>query len=178
MNALRRWRRLRAARAKARGRRGGRGALKGQEGLTLIEVLVSAVVLAIVVTPAFDAMVRARVLVAHRGEERIALRLVERKTEQLLAAGYNSEGDDSDIQSVNLTNGTHPTNKAILLVSRGDSDPSNDVIGDLSWNVTAATWSDPSNTYDDADYKVVEVKLAWPRGAHRDSVSIVTILGG
>jgi prepilin-type N-terminal cleavage/methylation domain-containing protein len=178
MNALRRWCRLRAARRRSRNRRGARADLKGQEGLTLIEVLVSAVVLAIVVTPAFDAMVRARVLVAHRGEERIALRLVERKTEQLLAAGYNSQGDDSNIQSVNVTNGVHPTNKAILLVSRGDDDASNDVIGDLSWTVTATTWSDATSTYEDADYKVVEVKLAWPRGAHRDSVSIVTILGG
>jgi len=151
--------------------------LKNQKGLTLIEVLVSVVVLAIVVTPAFDAMVRGRVLVAHRGEERLALKLVERKAEQLLAAGYNSSGIDADIQSVNLDNGVHPTNKSILLVSRGDNDASNDVIGDLYWRVTPVTWSDPSGSSDDATYKIVNVVLAWPRGAHRDSVSLSTIVG-
>jgi hypothetical protein len=143
----------------------------------MIEVLVSVVVLAIVIAPTFDAMVRGRVMVQHRGEERAALRLVERKAEQLLAAGYNSQGNDATIQSVNLAPGTHPTNGAILLISRGDTDTSNDVIGDLTWSVTEVTWVDPSGASDDATYKNVELKLEWPRGAPRDSVVINTIVG-
>jgi hypothetical protein len=145
--------------------------------MTMVEVLVSIVVLAIVIAPTFDAMVRGRLLVMHRGEERAALRLVERKAEQLLAAGYNSQGSDADVSSVSLAAGTHPINSAILLISRGDTDSSNDVIGDLTWTVNVVTWVDPSGGSDDTEYKSVDIKLAWPRGAHRDSLVINTIVG-
>ena len=158
-------------RGRGRARRGPRG----QSGLTMVEVMVSVVVLAISIAPAFDAMLRGRLLVARRGEERIALRLVERKTEQLLDAAYGSAGSDADITSTNLTAGTHPSDPTILLITRGDSDTSNDVYGDLTWTVTPITYSDPS--CDDTDYKHVVVKLAWPAGAHRDSVSIATVCG-
>jgi hypothetical protein len=143
----------------------------------MIEVLVSVVVLAIIIAPTFDAMVRGRLLVMHRGEERTALRLIERKAEQLLAAGYNSQGSDADVSSTNLQAGTHPSNSAILLISRGDADSSNDVIGDLTWTVNVVTWVDPLGLSDDTEYKSVNIKLAWPRGAHRDSVAINTIVG-
>ena len=148
--------------------------MRNQSGMTIIEVMVSVVVLAIVIAPMFDAFVRGRVMVAHRSEERVALRLVERKIEQLLAAGGAAAGSDADITSTNMTAGTHPTNSAITLITRGDSDTSNDVIGDLTWTVTSVTWTDPS--WDDATYKCVVTQLAWPRGAHRDSVSVVTII--
>jgi hypothetical protein len=141
----------------------------------MVEVLVSVVVLAIVIAPTFDAMVRGRLMVMHRGEERAALRLVERKVEQLLAAGYNSAGTDTDISSTSLVDGTHPNNGAILLISRGDSDASNDVIGDLSWTVTTVTWIDPLGASNDTEYKSIEVKLKWPLGAVRDSVVLNTI---
>jgi type II secretory pathway pseudopilin PulG len=142
----------------------------------MIEVLVSVVVLAIVVAPMFDAFVRARVLVAHRAEERVALRLVERKLEQLLQAGAAAAGVDADVTSVNMDVGTHPTNSAITLITRGDADTSNDVLGDLTWTVTSVTWTDPMGASDDATYKQVVVTLAWPLGAHRDSVSVTTIV--
>jgi len=144
--------------------------------VTIIEIMVSVVVLAIVIAPMFDAFVRGRVMVAHRGEERVALRLVERKVEQLLAAGGAMTGSDADITSVNMTAGTHPINSAITLISRCDLDTSNDVIGDLTWDVTSVTWSDASSTWDDATYKHVVATLAWPQGAHRDSVSVMTII--
>ena len=156
--------------------RRGPGAVRNQKGVTIIEVLVSVVVLGIVVTPMFDAFVRGRVLVAHRAEERVALRLVERKVEQLLAAGGAASGTDANITSTNMTAGTHPTNSAITLITRGDTDTSNDVIGDLTWGVTSVTWTDATGTWDDATYKHVVVQLAWPRGAHRDSVSVTTII--
>jgi prepilin-type N-terminal cleavage/methylation domain-containing protein len=149
---------------------------RDQGGLTLIEVLVSVVVLGIVIAPMFDAFVRGRVMVQHRAEERVALRLVERKTEQLLAAGGAADGDDSNITSTNMTDGSHPSNSAITLITRGDADTSNDVIGDLSWAVSTETWTDPAGSWEDATYKRVTVKLAWPLGAHRDSVQISTIV--
>jgi len=136
-------------------------------------VLVSVVVLTIVVAPMFDAFVRGRVLVAHRAEERVALRLVERKVEQLLLAGGACADSVANITSRSMSVGTHPANSTIVLMTKGDNDPSNDVIGDLTWNVTDQVWSDPSGSWNDATYKRVAVQLAWPQGAHRDSVSIV-----
>ena len=129
-----------------------------------------------VVAPMFDAFVRARVLVAHRAEERVALRLVERKLEQLLHAGREATGSDADITSTNMTEGTHPQNSAITLITRGDADTSNDVTADLTWTVTSITWSDTTGSSDDATYKRVLVTMAWPLGAHRDSVSVTTIV--
>ncbi len=157
------------------GSRAARG-VRGQSGMSMIEVLVSVVVLAIVVAPMFDAFVRGRVLVAHRAEERIALRLVERKLEQLLSAGGASVGSDDDVTSVNMDAGTHPISSAITLITRGDTDTSNDVLGDLTWTVTPITWVDPLGVSDDTTYKLVEVTLAWPLGNHRDSVSVTTIV--
>jgi Tfp pilus assembly protein PilV len=173
-------RRAPAARA-GRGGRGARrrrrlGSLTNQSGLTIIEILVSVVVLAIVVAPMFDAFVRGRALVMHRAEERMALRLVERKVEQLLAAGGAAAGADADITSTNMTTGTHPTDSTITLMTKGDNDPSNDVIGDLTWTVSSITWSDPGGVWDDASYKNVVVTLSWPQNQPRDSVSISTII--
>ncbi len=152
------------------------GIARNQRGLTMIEIMVSVVVLAIVIAPMFDAFGRGRVMVAHRGEERVALRLIERKVEQLLQAGGAASGTDTDITSTNMVAGTHPTNSAITLITRGDLDTSNDVIGDLTWDVTSVTWTDAAGTWDDATYKHVVTKLAWPQGAHRDSVSVTTII--
>ena len=162
-------------RHRARGKPGPKGP-RGQSGLTIIEVLVSVVVLAIVIAPMFDAFVRARVLVMHRAEERMALRLVERKVEQLLAAGGAASGTDTDITSTNMSNGSHPSNSTITLMTKGDHDTSNDVVGDLTWDVTSVTWTDALGTWDDATYSNVVVKLAWPQGAHRDSVFVTTII--
>ena len=168
--------RIRPRRRRKRRGRSGLGALRDNSGLTIIEVLVSLIVLAIVIAPMFDAFVRGRVLVIHRAEERMALRLVERKVEQLLAAGGAAAGSDADITSNDMTNGVHPVNSTIVLLTKGDNDTSNDVIGDLTWDVTSVTWSDPSGSWNDAVYKNVVVQLAWPQGAHRDSVSVTTII--
>ncbi len=56
----------------------------------MVEILVSAFILAMLVVPMFNTLVAGRMLAAHRGEKRMALGLVERKVEQLMAAGYGS----------------------------------------------------------------------------------------
>ena len=81
-------------------------------------------------------------------------------------------GDDTDVSSVNMTSGTHPTDPAILVNTRGDDDPSNDVTGNLRWEVTAIS------SFDGVDIKIVEATLAWPASAPRDSVTLSVIVGG
>jgi hypothetical protein len=140
----------------------------------MVEILVSAFILAMLVVPMFNTLVAGRMLAAHRGEKRMALGLVERKVEQLMAAGYGSLGSDADVSSVNLGTGTHPDDPSIVVSTRGDQDATNDVLGTLTWSVAPATWASPG---DSVRTKVVEVKLRWPAGAPRDSLSITTLIG-
>jgi len=140
----------------------------------MVEILVSAFILAMLVVPMFNTLVAGRMLAAHRGEKRMALGLVERKVEQLMAAGYGSLGTDGDVSSVNMGDGTHPDDPSIVVSTRGDTDETNDVMGELTWDVTAVTWASPG---DSVRAKVVEVELRWPAGAPRDSLSITTLVG-
>ena len=151
-----------------------RAKLSGDSGVTMIEILVSIVVLSILIVPIFDSLVSGRTLAMHRGEERMALRLVERKAEQLLKAGYGAVGSDADVSSVCMTSGVHPTDPSIVLSTRGDDDTSNDLLGDMTWSVVPVVWSSPG---DSVRAKLVEVKLRWPQSAPRDSVSVSTIVG-
>jgi len=146
----------------------------GNDGVTMIEVLVSIIVLSILVVPIFDSLVSGRSLAMHRGEERMALRLAERKTEQLLKAGYGSMSSDADISSVCMSAGVHPTDPSIVVSTRGDQDATNDLLGDLTWSVVPVVWSSPG---DSVRAKLLEVKLRWPQSAPRDSVSVSTIVG-
>jgi Tfp pilus assembly protein PilV len=153
-----------------------RAAPRGRKdsGISLIEVLVSVVVLGIVIVPIFDSFVTGRILASHRGERRMALRLVERKAEQLMNAGYGSAGSDVDVESTSLAPGTHPTDPSIVVNTRGDSDVANDVLGSLNWTVVSVVWSSPG---DSVRTKMVEVKLRWPSQSPRDSVSVTTLIG-
>ena len=101
-------------------------------GVSIIETLVAVVVIGIVIVPIFNSLVSGRMMTAHRGEKRMALRLVERKVEQLMTAGYGSSGSDSDVGSVNLDAGTHPTDPSIVVNTRGDNEAGNDVTGNLT----------------------------------------------
>ena len=150
------------------------GPLGNSSGVTIVEILVSIVVLAILVVPLADSLVVGRTFTAHRGEKRMALRLVERKAEQLLVAGYASGGADDNILSTNMGIGSHPVSPVIVVNTRGDADNSNDVLGDLNWYVSRNAYAAGS---DSVRRKVVEVRLRWPSGAPRDSVSIVTVIG-
>lgn len=148
--------------------------LRTETGTTMVEILVSAFILAMLVVPMFNTLVAGRMLAAHRGEKRMALGLVERKVEQLMAAGYGSLGADADVASVNMGDGTHPADPSIVVSTRGDADETNDVMGELTWDVAAVTWASPG---DSVRAKVVEVELRWPAGAPRDSLSITTLIG-
>ncbi len=148
--------------------------LKAASGAALVEILMSAVVLGIIIVPIFDTLVSGRMLTARRGEKRMAHHLVERKTEQLLNAGYGSADAMSDVTSRDLTAGSHPTNPSIVVNTRGDTTAQNDVVGNLTWNVQRVTWSSPGDT---VRAKRVDVKLVWPSQAPRDSVWITTLIG-
>jgi type II secretory pathway pseudopilin PulG len=143
-------------------------------GATLVEILVSVVIIGITVVPIFDGFMRGRAFVTQRSEERMALRLVERKAEQLLNAGYGSAGADDDVTSVNLTSGTHPTDPSIVLNTWGDDCPSNDITGSLTWTVTNVDWASPG---DRVYAKIVDVTLAWPLSAPEDDVSVTLLIG-
>jgi prepilin-type N-terminal cleavage/methylation domain-containing protein len=145
---------------------------RSQSGLTMIEVLVSVVMVAILIVPIFDGFVMGRVLIARRAQKRMALRLVERKLEQLLDAGYGSSDDDADVSSVDLTAGTHPKDPSIVINTKGDNDPSNDVIGNLRWDVL------PISSFGGEDIKIVDASLVWPSSSPRDSVTVSIIIGG
>ena len=145
----------------------------GRAGFTLIEVLVAVVILTIMIAPIFSAFVRGRTFVAHRGETRMAMGLVERKAEQILAAGYSSAGPDADVSSINIGAGSHPTDPTIVVNTRGDTNPLNDVPGELTWTVTEASWSTPG---DDIDAKRVVITLTWPQDAPRTSVSATLLV--
>lgn len=151
-----------------------RPSLAHQVGMGLVEVLISVVVLAIVIVPVFNALVAGRVLTARRGEKRMALRLVERKVEQLMKAGYGSAGADDDVSSVSMTSGTHPAAPGIVVSEGCPQDASDDVVGEMTWTVTPLVWSSPG---DSVRVKSVEVKLRWPSGSPRDSLSVTTMLG-
>ena len=126
------------------------------------------------IVPIFDSLVASRGLTAHRGENRMALRLVERKIEQLMNAGYGSTGSDGDVTSVNLDPGTHPVDPTIVLNPRRPSDSSDDLVGELTWTVVPVVWPSPG---DSVRAKIVEVKMRWPVGLPRDSVSVTTLVG-
>ncbi|MBN2565626.1 MAG: prepilin-type N-terminal cleavage/methylation domain-containing protein [Candidatus Eisenbacteria bacterium] len=181
MRSLRRYIERRSGRAPRPRRHPGRalrrrlaGCGAGSGGATLIEVLISIVVLTIVVAPVIDGFVRGRSFTAHRGEKRMALRLAERKVEQLLDAGYGSAGDDDDVSSVDVTSGSHPSDPTIVVSTRGDSDPGNDVMGDLRWSVQDVNWTSPG---DKVYAKIIDVTVSWPQNNPRDSVTLTFILG-
>lgn len=142
-------------------------------GFTLIEVLVAVVIMTIMFAPIFTAFVRGHTFVAHRGETRMAMGLVERKAEQILAGGYGSTGPDTDVSSVNIDTGSHPSDSSIVVNSRGDADLSNDVTGDLTWVVEDVSWSTPGN---DIEAKRVTITLSWPQSAPRESVTATLLV--
>lgn len=152
----------------------GRAPIRGETGITLIEILVSVIILSIVVVPVFDAFVRGRMAVARSGERRMALKLVERKAEQLLEAGYGSQGPDANILSVNVNPGAHPDDPSILVNTRGDDDETNDVLGELRWTVTPDTLSSPGGVSVNA--KSIEIELRWPAASLRYGVSAAFLL--
>jgi type II secretory pathway pseudopilin PulG len=156
------------------GRRTHSSPLASSRGATLVEILVSVVIIGITIVPIFDGFMRGRAFVTQRSEERMALRLIERKAEQLLNAGYGSAGADDDVTSVNVTSGTHPADPSIVLNTWGDDDGTNDIVGSLTWTVTNVDWPSPGET---VYAKIVDITLGWPISAPEDSVSVTLLIG-
>lgn len=156
------------------GRRNRRNHVGNSRGTTLVEILVSVIIIGITVVPIFDGFMRGRAFVTRRSEERMALRLIERKAEQLLNAGYGSAGADDDVTSVNLTSGTHPNDPSIMLNTWGDDCPQNDTTGSLTWAVTNVDWASPGER---VYAKIVDVSLAWPMSDPVDSVTVTLLIG-
>ena len=149
---------------------------KGQKGFTLLEVLVAVIVMAIAVIPLLDFFVLTRVGIIREGRSREGLALATRKVEQLRASGYGSAGSDSTVSSVNLTAGVHPADHTLIINDRGDSNPNNDLVGNMTWVVADSAWVHADDPNDTSFAKVVIVRVAWPRGNPADSVSVSTLI--
>lgn len=134
----------------------------------------AAVYLSIIALPVVNTLVSGRAFTMHGGEKRMALALAERKTEQLIKAGYGSIGSDTDVSSICMTPGSHPTDPAIVVATHGDASAANDLLGEMTWEVTPVTWPSPG---DSVRMKIVEVKVRWPQAAPRDSVIVATMVG-
>jgi prepilin-type N-terminal cleavage/methylation domain-containing protein len=150
--------------------------LKGQKGFTLMEVLVAVIVMAIAVIPLLDFFVLTRMGIIREGRSREGIALASRKIEQLRAAGYGSAGNDSTIASVNLVAGVHPMNRSIIVSERGDSNPNNDLVGNMTWVVADSAWIHTDDPNDTTFAKIVTVRVAWPRGNPTDSVVVSTLI--
>jgi prepilin-type N-terminal cleavage/methylation domain-containing protein len=149
---------------------------KGQKGFTLMEVLIAVIIMAIAVIPLLDFFVLTRVGIIREGRSREAITLASRKIEQLRAVGYGSAGLDSTVASLNLVAGVHPINRAIIINEKGDSDPCNDLVGNMTWVVGDSVWIHTDDPSDTTFAKVVTVRVAWPRGNPTDSVVVSTII--
>lgn len=107
----------------------------------------------------------------------MALTLAELKVEELRDAGYDSEGNDDDWTSLNMTVGTHPSSDtSVLLDDRGNGDSVDDLMGDMTWTVRDTSWSVGGGEY--AECKVVRVVVGWTQTDPRDEVVLVTMVPG
>jgi hypothetical protein len=100
--------------------------------------------------------------------------MAEHKIEELKYAGYSSTGSDADWTSVNMNVGTHPTNTTVLLDDLNTGTTVDDLIGTMTWVVRDTSWTSMGVT---VRCKIVNLRLEWPRGAVRDRVRVVTLVG-
>ena len=148
--------------------------IRNQRGISLMEIMVSVVVLSIAIVFLYHMLFGGRVLVEIEGERRMALKLAEHKIEELLYVGYGSSGPDDDWTSVNLDVGTHPADGTVLIDDRGTGNAGDDLMGTMSWTVRDTSYTDVGAT---ADCKVVRVTVEWPLSSSRESVSVATLIG-
>ncbi|MBD3368115.1 MAG: prepilin-type N-terminal cleavage/methylation domain-containing protein [Candidatus Eisenbacteria bacterium] len=146
----------------------------GQNGFSLIELVVAVVVFSIAIVFVYQMLFSGETTVAFEGERRIALRMAELKIEELKYAGYASTGVDSDWTSVDMTVGTHPDDPTVVLDDRGTDTTTDDLLGDLQWAVRDTSWSGGGVT---VDAKLVVVTLDFPKDWNRDQVRLVTVVG-
>jgi type II secretory pathway pseudopilin PulG len=148
--------------------------IRREAGISLIEVMVAVIVFSIAIVFVGQMFWSGGSLVHSEGERRVALKMAEHKIEELKYAGYSSTGSDADWTSVNMNVGTHPTNTTVLLDDLNTGTTVDDLIGTMTWVVRDTSWTSMGVT---VRCKIVNLRLEWPRGAVRDRVRVVTLVG-
>jgi hypothetical protein len=139
-----------------------------------MENMVALVIFSIVIIFLYQMLFSGRLLVETGGERRMALKLAELKMEELMYAGYGSQGADADWTSLNMTVGNHPTNDpSVLMDDRGTADTQDDLIGNMTWTVADTTWPSGGVT---TRCKILRVSVEWPRIGPRDHVWLATLV--
>ncbi len=148
--------------------------IQNERGFSLMENMVALVVFSIVIIFLYQMLFSGRMLVETGGERRMALKLAELKMEQLMDAGYTSQGADGDWTSINMTVGNHPMiDPSVLMDDRGTLDTQDDLIGNMTWTVADTTWSGGGVT---TQCKIVRVSVEWPRICPNDNVWLSTFV--
>ncbi|MBM3307352.1 MAG: type II secretion system protein [Candidatus Eisenbacteria bacterium] len=148
--------------------------IQREAGMSLIEVMVAVIVFSIAIVFVYQMFWSGGSRVYQEGERRVALKMAERKIEELKYAGYASTGSDADWTSVHMGVGSHPTNPAVVLDDMGTVTTVDDLTGSMQWAVRETTWASMGVT---VRAKIVNLRLAWPQGAPRDRVRLVTLVG-
>lgn len=129
--------------------------LRSQRGVSLVEVMVSAVIFAIVAVALVEFFSLGRAYIKEGGLRRNGLALVQQKIEELRALSLSDAA---------LVVGNHGPEGVQL---------SEGLVGSRHWSVT---WQDdPANgiSASDQDYKAVMVRVTWLwEQAHEDTVSL------
>ncbi len=148
--------------------------IRNERGFSLMENMVALVIFSIVIIFLYQMLFSGRMLVETGGERRMALKLAELKMEELMHAGYGSQGVDADWTSLDMTVGNHPTNDlSVLMDNRGTLDTQDDLIGNMRWTVVDTTWWDGGVT---SRCKILRVSVEWPQRGPRDHVWLSTFV--
>jgi hypothetical protein len=148
--------------------------LHNENGISLMEVMVSVVVFSIAIVFLYQMLFSGRMQVEFEGERRVASKAAELKVEELKYAGYGSTDAGADWTSLSMDLGTHPADQRIVLDDRGTpADTQDDLVGLISWTVRDTSWIDSGIT---TEAKVVDLTIQWPESWVRDQVRVVTVV--
>ena len=145
--------------------------LRNENGISLMEVMVSVVVFSIAIVFLYQMLFSGRMQVEFEGERRVASKAAELKIEELKYAGYGSTDAVGDWTSVSMDVGTHPDDQRMVLDDRDTPDTQDDLVGLVSWTVRDTSWIDSGIT---TEAKVVDLTIRWPENWVRDQVRVVT----
>jgi len=147
--------------------------LRNENGIGLMEVLVSVVVFSIAIVFLYQMLFSGRMQVEFEGERRVASKAAELKIEELKYAGYGSTDTGADWTSLSMDVGTHPADEYMLLDDRGTPSVQDDLAGLVRWTVRDTSWIDSGIT---TEAKVVDLTIRWPDNWVRDRVRVVTVV--
>jgi prepilin-type N-terminal cleavage/methylation domain-containing protein len=148
--------------------------LRSENGMSLMEVMVSVVVFSIAIVFLYQMLFSGRMQVEFEGERRVACKAAELKIEELKYAGYGSTDSGANWESLSMDTGTHPSDQHITLDDRGTpGDTQDDLVGLMSWTVRDTAWIDSGIT---TEAKVVDLTIQWPDNWVRDQVRVVTVV--